>query len=187
MKRSLIIIISSLLTFSAWGQEVEMFSLEKELDFTGIPKKTLQERSHAWFRTLGLVPSSEYDLLTFIGYRADWVKRNCNLQFKGKDYRTEYNFSISVISHADGHCTFRLYRPLISSYRGDTTILRMDNIPVFYGGYNKGMFGAFRNKEARIAICNEVKRLLTEEFESMIPDLTRCLEDGVSGFDLVQE
>ena len=83
MKRFIIIFIVSAFAIAVRAQEVEMFSLERELDFPGIPKKTLQERSYAWFRTLGLVPSSEYDVLTFTGYRVDWVWRYCDLHFNG--------------------------------------------------------------------------------------------------------
>lgn len=187
MKHLALILIAFLLTFTVRAQEVEMFSLEKELDFPGFSKKDIQERSYAWLRTLVIAPVSESDILTFIGYRADWVHRYCTLQYNGKDFRTEYSFSVSVITREDGRCTFRLYNPLVSSYRGRITILSEDGLPVTYDGYLKGMFGAVRNQDARIAICNEVKLLLTEEFKSMANDLVQAVKDPVTGFEFAQE
>ena len=187
MKRFLAIFSALLFSLAGFAQEVEMFSLEREISIPGVQKEDLQERAFNWLRTLGSVPASEYDVLTPLGYRTDWIRRVCSISYKGRDYQTEYCFTLSVISTEDGHCTVRLYRPLVSSYRGNTTILSADNLPVFYGGYTNGMFGATRNKGARIFICDEVKRLLMEEFETMIPSIAKALEGLDAPLIFVQE
>lgn len=187
MKRFLTIFIVLMLAAVVRAQEVEMFSMEREISVPGIQMKDLQERAYTCLRTLGSAPASEYDLFTHIGYRTDWIRRECEISYQDKDYRTEYCFNLSIISAEDGHCTVRLYRPMVSSHRGRTTILSADDLPVFYGGYKKGMFGATRNKDVRIFICDEVKRLLKDEFETMIPSITEALEGRVSPLELVQE
>jgi hypothetical protein len=187
MRRFLTILSALLFSLAGFAQEVEMFSLEREISIPGVQKEDLQERAFSWLRTLGSVPASEYDVLTPLGYRTDWIRRVCSISYKGRDYQTEYCFTLSIIATEDGQCTVRLYRPMVSSHRGNKTILSADNLPVFYGGYTDGMFGAARNKEARIYICDKVKRLLTEEFETMIPPITETLEGRVAPWEFVQE
>ena len=186
MKRSLTILSALFFSLAGFAQEVEMFSLERGILVPGVQKEDLQERAFSWLRTLGSVPASEYDFLTPLGYRTDWIRRECDISYNGKEYRTEYCFTLSIIAMEDGQCTVRLYRPMVSSHRGNTTILSADNLPVFYGGYTNGMFGASRNKEARIFVCDEVTRLLTEEFETMIPSITEALEGRVASWEFVQ-
>lgn len=187
MKRFLAISIGLMLAVVVRAQGVEMFSLEREISVPGIQKKDLQERAYTWLRTLGSAPASEYDLFTHIGYRTDWIRRACNISFKGKDHQTEYTFTLSLISTEDGQLTVRLYRPTVSSFRGSITILSADDLPVFYGGYKNGMFGATQNKETRFFICDEVKRLLTEEFEVLIPSITQALEGRIDPLELVRD
>ena len=187
MKRLIAILPAFLFSLAGFAQEVEMFTLEREISIPGIQKEELQERAFSWLRTLGSVPASEYDVLTPLGYRTDWIRREYNISYKGKDYQTEYCFTLSIISTEDGQCTVRLIRPMVSSHRGNTTILSADNLPVLYGGYTNGMFGATRNMEARTFICDEVKRLLTEEFETMIPSIAETLEGRITSFEFVVE
>lgn len=189
MKRFITIALAALFAFAGRAQEVEMFSLEREISVPGILQKDLQERAYTWLRTFDSESTlgSKYDFLTHIGYELIWIRRECGISYKGKGYRTEYRFTLSIISTEDGQFTVRLYCPLVSAYRGSTTILCVDELPVFYGGYKRGMFGATRNKEARIFICDEVKRLLTEEFEAIIPSITEALEGRVAPMELVQE
>jgi hypothetical protein len=188
MKRFIVILAILLPALSGWAQEVEMFSLEKEIEVPIIPIDKLLERVWTWLRTYTSVPATVYDNeLNPIGRRADWVWRRCVISFKGRDYPTEYNFSLSIIPTEDGHCRICLFRPLVSSHRGNTPILSLDDLPVFYVGYSKGMFRLSRNREARFAICDEVKRLLTEEFEQVIPDIEQALWDRAGEFELIQE
>ena len=134
-----------------------MFSLEREIDVPIIPTRVLYERAYEWLRTIDSVPAKVYDdQLHPIGHRSDWVRRSCNLRYLGKDYFTNYTLSLYLVPTGDGKCTVRLYRPLVSAYCGRRTILTVDDLPIVYGGYNKGMFGATRNKEVRIFICDEV-------------------------------
>lgn len=190
MKRLILILTASLLALAGRAQGVEMFTLERNFEASGTTKEVLRERAWNWFRTMEMFPGHEFDFkksLHEIGWREDWIRRRCNLNIKGKDYLTEYSFSLSITSEEDGRFSVRLYRPLVSAYRGNTTILSVDDLPVFYGAYREGMFGTSRNKEARIAVCDAVKRLLTEEFEELLPSIRESMDKESIRLDLVQE
>ena len=173
MRRFILIIIASMLALTGRAQEVEMFSIERELCFPGVPKEVLYKGISGW--------SDNWEELDYspviAGFNAHWTFpfqckfRNVVLDVNGNEY----------LCHINGHCIFyasdegiRVEFSNVNAWHVESKagwITHIGLIPLADFGYWQG---TARNRKERISV--RIKEYLTVWFDSICGDLLSNLE-----------
>lgn len=186
MKRIVLILFASLSVLSAQAQELEMFSLEKELEIPGASKLDILDSKHELVESI-INTMQYYEVLEDnSGASIQGDRRTIN--YKGRDYWTSYDFVIEIDFRGDSCCTLHLFAVLIWASDKTTIFMCNDSLPITYEGHKWRYDCVSELQEARIAICDEVKLMLTSEFEAMEKDLIKILKSrGFLHVKLVQD
>lgn len=186
MKRIVLILFASLSVLSARAQEGNHFSLEKKLEIPGASKLDILDCKHELVQLI--INAAHFTKVheLYDGariYGCDYTI-NCN----GRDYWTNCDFLLEVDSPNDGCCTFGLSTVLVWASDKTTIFMCNESLPVIYEGHKWEYDCVSELQEARISICDEVKLMLTSEFEAMAEDLIKILKSrGFLHVKLVQD
>ena len=173
MKRFIVILAVLLPALTGRAQEVEMFSLRKEIPFPGAPKEALYKGFYRWSDHW-----KELDFAPWIaGYNAKWSTsfrcelRNISIQAGGREYLCHMDGNL-LLQASDGSVTISLHEVdawHVESKSGWITHIGM--IPLADVGYWQG---TARNRKERISI--RIKDYLNVWFDSICSDLLSNLE-----------